>query len=197
MIREDIRDATGLKRLDDIEALSLLLPSRVGNPLSIESLGRDLEVSFNTVSSWLEVFERFFLCFRLPPWSAKIQRGLKKQTKLFLMDYAQIESSSARFENMVCLELQRAVSSWNEWGWGTFNLYYVRNKDGQEVDFLITDRRKPWLLIEAKESETEPAPPAAANRAMIFEPALAVDRPRFKFTAALANENAVEPNGAA
>ena len=161
LIREDIRDTTEIKRLDDVEALSLLLPSRVGSPLSIESLSRDLEVSFNTVRSWLEVFERFFLCFRLRPWSARIQRGLTKQTKLFLMDYAQIESSAARFENMVALELMRAVSSWNEWGWGTFDLFYVRNKDGHEVDFLITERRKPWLLIEAKESEIDLAPALA------------------------------------
>jgi predicted AAA+ superfamily ATPase len=185
LIREDIRDATELKRLDDVEALSLLLPSRVGNPLSIESLARDLEVSFNTVSSWLEVFERFFLCFRLRPWAPKIQRSLKKQAKLFLMDYAQIESSSARFENMVALELQRAVSHWNDWGWGAFGLFYVRDKDGHEVDFLITERRKPWLLIEAKESETDLAPALTRFQDQLQIPALQlVNRPgiarRFK-----------------
>lgn len=185
LIREDIRDATELKRLDDVEALSLLLPSRVGSPLSIESLARDLEVSFNSVSSWLEVFERFWLCFRLRPWATRIQRSLTKPTKLFLMDYPQIESSSARFENMVALELQRAVSSWNEWGWGAFGLFYVRNKDGQEVDFLITERRKPWLLIEAKESETELAPALARFQDQLQVTALQlVNRPgiarRFK-----------------
>ena len=185
LVREDIRDATDIKRLDDLEALSLLLPSRVGSPLSIESLARDLEVSFNTVRSWIEAFERFFLCFRLRPWAGKIQRGLKKQTKLFLMDYPQIESSAARFENMVALELQRAVSYWNEWGWGTFDLFYVRNKDGQEVDFLITERRRPRLLIETKESDTEFAPALARFQDQLQVPALQlVNRPgiarRFK-----------------
>ena len=178
LVREDIRDATDIKRLDDVEALSLLLPSRVGSPLSIESLARDLEVSFNTVRWWIEVFERFFLCFRLRPWTGKIQRGLKKQTKLFLMDHPQIESSAARFENMVALELQRAVSSWNEWGWGTFDLFYVRNKDGQEVDFLITERRKPRLLIETKEFDTELAPALARFQDQLQIPALQlVNRP--------------------
>ena len=185
LIREDIRDTTEIRRLDDVEALSLLLPSRVGNPLSIESLARELEVSFNTVRSWIEVFERFFLCFRLRPWASRIQRGLTKQTKLFLMDYPQIESSSARFENMVALELLRAVSYWNEWGWGRFDLFYVRNKDGQEVDFLITERRNPWLLVEAKESETELAPALARFQDQLQVPALQlVNRPgiarRFK-----------------
>ena len=178
LVREDIRDATEIKRLDDVEALSLLLPSRVGSPLSIESLSRDLEVSFNTVRAWVEVFERFFLCFRLRPWTSKIQRGLTKQTKLFLMDYPQIESSAARFENMVALELRRAVSSWNEWGWGTFDLFYVRNRDGQEVDFLITERRKPMLLVETKESETDLAPALARFQDYLHVPAVQlVNRP--------------------
>jgi predicted AAA+ superfamily ATPase len=185
LIREDIRDATELKRLDDVEALSLLLPSRIGSPLSIESLSRDLEVSFNSVRSWIEVFERFFLCFRLQPWAGKVHRALKKQTKLYLFDYPQIESSSARFENMVALELRRAVSYWSEWGWGAFDLFYVRNRDGHEVDFLITERRKPWLLIEVKESEVDLAPALAKFQDQLRVPALQlVNRPgiarRFK-----------------
>lgn len=112
------------------------------------------------------------MCFRVPPWSGKIQRGLKKQTKLFLMDYPQIESSAARFENMVALELQRAVSYWNEWGWGSFELFYLRAKDGLEVDFLITERRKPRLLIEAKESDTELASALARFQDQLQVPAV-------------------------
>ncbi len=34
-----------------------------------------------------------------------------------------------------------------------FDLYYVRNKQKQETDFLITRERDPWLLIEAKLSD--------------------------------------------
>jgi hypothetical protein len=77
------------------------------------------------------------------------------------------------------------VSYWNEWGWGTFDLFYVRNKDGQEVDFLITERRKPRLLIEAKESETDLAPALTRFQDQLQVPALQlVNRPgiarRFK-----------------
>jgi len=178
LIREDIRDATDLKRLDDLEALSLLLPSKAGSPLSIESLARDIEVSFKTVQAWMETLERFYLCFRLRPWFHKIARGLKKQAKLYLYDYPQIESAAARFENMVAVELWRAVSHWNEWGWGVYDLLYIRNKDGQEVDFLITERRRPWLLIEAKEAETEVAPALLKFQERLKIPALQlVNRP--------------------
>ena len=86
---------------------------------------------------------------------------------------------------MMVLELRRATSYWNEWGWGAFDLFYVRNKDGQEVNFLITERRKPWLLIEVKESETDLAPALAKFQDQLKVPALQlVNRPgitrRFK-----------------
>ena len=185
LIREDIRDATDIKRLDDVETLAFLLPPRVGSPLSIERLSGELEVSFNTTKAWIETFERFFLCFRLRPWVGKIYRGLKKQSKLYLYDYPQIESSAARFENMVALELKRAVSLWNEWGWGSYDLFYVRNKDGAECDFLLTEHRKPWLLIEVKEAETDLAPALVKFQDQLQIPALQlVNRPgicrRFK-----------------
>ena len=51
-------------------------------------------------------------------------------------------------ENMVALELWRAVSSWNAVGAGDFSLHFIRNKEQQEVDFLIADGREPFLLVE-------------------------------------------------
>ncbi len=172
LIREDIRDATDLKRIDDLEALAFLLPSRVGSPLSMESLSRDIEVSFKSIRSWIETLERFYICFRIYPWSRKIVRGLKKQGKLYLYDAPQIESRAALFENMVAMELRRAVSMWNEWGWSAFDIFYVRDKDGNEADFLLTENRKPFLLIEAKESETDAAGPLLKFQSQLKIPAL-------------------------
>ena len=33
---------------------------------------------------------------------------------------------------------------------GKFNLYYLRDRNKREVDFLITKNDKPWMLVEAK-----------------------------------------------
>ena len=48
----------------------------------------------------------------------------------------------------MAVQLQRSVSAWNEWGKGDYQLMYVRTKDGREVDFVITERTKPYFLIE-------------------------------------------------
>jgi hypothetical protein len=39
-----------------------------------------------------------------------------------------------------------------------FGLHYLRNKEKQEIDFLITRDGEPWLPVEAKLNETDPSP---------------------------------------
>lgn len=157
LIREDIRDLTGIKSVGDVEMLYLLLPSKVGSPLSVPSLARDLRVSYNSVQSWLSVFERFFLIFGISPWTRKISRAIQKERKVYLWDAPRIKEPAARFENMVAMELWRAVTAWNDMGYGSFSLHFIKNKERQEVDFLIANAREPFLLVEAKLTDTEPS----------------------------------------
>lgn len=159
LIREDIRDLTGIKSVGDMETLYFLLPSKVGSPLSVPSLVNDLKVSYNSIRGWLAVFERFFLIFSIPPWTARIARAIQKERKVYLWDAPRIEDPSAQFENMVAMELWRAVTNWNDLGYGQFTLHFIKNKEQKEVDFLIANRNKPVVMIEAKISETQPSSP--------------------------------------
>ena len=54
------------------------------------NIARDLRVSFDSVKSWLDVFGRFFMTFRISPWHRKITRAITKEKKLYLFDYASI-----------------------------------------------------------------------------------------------------------
>lgn len=157
LIREDIRDIVDIKSVSDIETLYLLLPSKVGSPLSVPSLSSDLKVSYNSVRNWLSVFERFFLIFTIPTWTEKITRAIQKERKVYLWDSPRINEPSARFENMVAIELWRAVTLWNDMGYGDFSLHFIRNKEKEEVDFLITNSREPLLLVETKLKDPEPS----------------------------------------
>ena len=157
LIREDIRDLTALQNIQSVEALFAMLPSKVGSPLSLNVLAQDLKVTFNTVKAWLDLFERFFLIFRIAPWTRKVARAIQKERKLYLFNTPLISDPGARFENAVALELHRAVSNWNDRGLGFFGLHYVRNKEKQEVDFLVTRDHRPFLLVEAKRSDEQPS----------------------------------------
>jgi len=54
LVREDIRDATSA-RIVAARNAARLLPERVGNPLSLNSMREDLGVAFETVRSWVGV----------------------------------------------------------------------------------------------------------------------------------------------
>lgn len=172
LIREDIRDLTAIKSVSDIETLYHLLPSRVGSPLSIPSLARDLKVSYNSIYNWLSVFEKFFLTFTISPWTAKISRAIQKERKTYLWDTPRIKDPAARFENMVAIELYRAITAWNDAGHGFFTLHFIKNKEQQEVDFLVANEETPILLIEAKTSDPQPSAALKKFQRMLQVPAV-------------------------
>lgn len=153
LIREDIRDLTQVKKFNSLEILYSLLPLKVGSPLSLSSLNTDVQVSVDSIKNWLEVFEIHYLIFRISPWTNKIPRAIKKNKKVYLFDYAQINNESIRFENIVGLELYRAILNWNDLGFGDFSLHFIRNKEKEEVDFLICKNHHPLLLIECNLSD--------------------------------------------
>ena len=157
IIREDIRSIYDIKNIDNIELLFTFLPSKVGSPLSINNIAQELQVSFESVKEWLKLFEVFYLTFRVGPWTRKISRAILKEKKLYLFNYPEIEDESYKFENMVALEFLRAIYSWNEYGYGKFTLHYIRNKEKEEVNFLIANNNVPIILIETKLSDDKPA----------------------------------------
>lgn len=157
IIYEDIRDLSNIKNINDVGLLFSLLPSKIGSPISINNIACDLQVAFDTAKNWLNLFDMAYLTFRISPWTKKITRAITKEKKLYLFNYPLIPDTGVRFENMVALELYRAINNWNEKGYGDFKLHYIRNKEKEELDFLISDNNSPILIIEAKSSDDEPA----------------------------------------
>ena len=155
IVREDLRDLSRLPELSQVEMLTSLLPSKVGSPLSVQSLREDLEVAHDTVSRWLKYLESLFYFFQVKPWSKSIPRSLKKDGKIYLYDWTEIEDQGAKFENLVACHLLKACNYWTDTGEGNFDLFYLRNKEKQEIDFLIVKDKKPWLAIEAKVGDTK------------------------------------------
>ena len=78
--------------------------------------------------------------------------------KLYLWDYSEIADPAARFENLVAAHLRKACHYWTDTGEGLFELFYLRTKEKQEMDFLIVKDKKPWLPVEVKENDMRPSP---------------------------------------
>ncbi|MBI3277006.1 MAG: ATP-binding protein [Chlamydiae bacterium] len=152
LIREDLRDLTHIQELENVATLIQILPSRIGSPLSINSLKQDLEVSYNALKNYLRALELTYILFTISPYHRKIMRSVKKEKKFYFYDWTRILDPAARFENFVAVQLQTLTTFWNDSGHGPFSLFYIRTQDGKETDFLITENRTPWLLIEVKQS---------------------------------------------
>ena len=76
------------------------------------------------------------------------------------------------FENMVAVELSRAVTLWNDFGLGEYELWYLRNKQKEEVDFLVTKNANPFFMVEAKLSETAISPHLVKFQNILHIPAI-------------------------
>jgi predicted AAA+ superfamily ATPase len=150
LFREDIRNAENIRAVDQMELLALLLRLQVGSGVKYSNLASKVKVTNTTILHWIKLLGNFYYCFSIKPWSANVSRSLIKEPKTYLWDWSSIENEGARFENFLAVHLFKSVSLWNETGVGKFDLHYIKDKDGREVDFAISRDNKIWILIEAK-----------------------------------------------
>lgn len=150
LIREDMVQLEQVHDLGNIELLALRLPELVGSPLSINAIREDLQVSHKAIASWLQVLERLYAIFRIPPFGAPKIRAVKKEQKHYHFDWTLVADMSFRFENLIASALLKWVHFQQDTRGEDINLYYFRDVNGREVDFVIVSGKKPLRLIECK-----------------------------------------------
>lgn len=158
ILREDLRD---LERVQEITLLEMLLdglPDRVGSPLSLQSLREDLQVSHDSIRRWLGIFERLYLCFRISPYGAPRIRAVKKEQKLYMWDWSQVEAEGYRFENLVASHLLKYCHYREDTSGHRMSLQYLRDTDKREIDFVVCEDKKPLFAVECKTSARKLAP---------------------------------------
>lgn len=156
LIREDVRDLTRTAELDQMEVLARLLAGRSGTPLVHSSLAGEVRVAENTVKAWIATLKALYYGFTVRPWCRNVENSLRKTPKWYLRDWSGIADTGARFETMVACHLLKAVEGWTDLGLGEFELFYLRDKQKREVDFLVARDGEPWFLAEAKTSDAVP-----------------------------------------
>ncbi len=153
LFREDIRETNDIKSINQLEVLAYTLQQQTGQLVNYTSLSRKIRVSDKTIQRWISVLEAFFFCFRIAPWSRNIPRSLLKEPKIYLWDWSMIHDAGNKFENFIASHLHKACHFWTDAGMGQYELFFLRTKEGKEVDFLITQNNVPWMLVEAKLSD--------------------------------------------
>jgi len=168
VIREDILE---FSRIGEIRAMRLfvdMLRSRVGSPLSLASLSRDLQVSPTTLGRYLEILEALHIVFAVRPFHRNIARALLKEPKVYFFDTGLVNGDEGvRFENACAAMLLRHAHFLQDSAGRAMSLHYVRDKEGREIDFALCEKGEPVGFAECKLSD--PAiPPYLASVAERF-----------------------------
>ena len=154
ILREDIRD---LESVRNIQLLGLFLDSlrhRVGGLVTISNLANDLEISPKTGKAWLEVLERMYLVFCVRPYTKSLPRAVLKPPKVYFFDNADVLGQEGeRFENLVATSLLKRLHFLEDRDGYRYELRYIRDKEGREVDFAVVKEGKLEELIEVKHSD--------------------------------------------
>ncbi len=66
-----------------------------------------------------------------------------------------MENSATKFENLVASHLLKFVHFLYDTEGYQAQLFFLRDRPGREVDFLVGIKNKPWFAVEVKESAKE------------------------------------------
>lgn len=163
LIQEDIRDLSRIQELGQIELLAEILRHQAGQLTNYSTLASKVNVSVDTIRRWIKTLQSFFYCFSIQPWSTSIPRSLLKEPKIYLWDWINVEDKGSRLENLIASHLLKAVHFWTDRGLGQYDLWFIRDKEKREVDFLVSRDKKPWFLVEVKSSSQ-----AGLNKNLIY-----------------------------
>ena len=104
---------------------------------------------------WVVTLCSFYFGFLVKPWSMHVENAIRKTPKWFLRDWSGIVDVGKRNETMVACHLLKAVEYWTDMGFGACDLFYIRDKQKKEADFLVSKDGIPWFLVEVKTSDTK------------------------------------------
>ncbi|KAF0241442.1 MAG: hypothetical protein FD180_4442 [Planctomycetota bacterium] len=161
LLREDARELTRVADLGSLEVLGNILHERSAQQIVMSNLASDLGVSAPTTKAWVETLAALYIGFLVRPWFRSVAKSLRKEPKWYLRDWSGVADEGARAETFVACHLLKAVETWEDRGFGEFELRYLRDKDKREVDFVVVRDGKPWFLVEVKTSDDALSPALA------------------------------------
>ncbi len=152
IITKDILFRYNIKFRSAFKEFARLVVSNFSNEITYSSLRNAINVkSVHTVRDYLNMLEETFLVFTLSKFSFKFKQQMREPKKVFVVDSGLIDVLGFRFsenkgrlyENTVFMELKRR-QSFNP----RIELYYYKNVQGHEVDFVVKEGPKVKQLIQ-------------------------------------------------
>jgi uncharacterized protein len=164
-IERDVRLISNVRDLPTFRRFLSLLASRHGQMLNRADLAAPLGVSVPTISEWVRILEITGQVIVMPPYFENFGKRLVKSPKIYWSDsglacyllgiqtQAELERSpfwGSIFEGFVAAEILKSQINRGQ----RKELYYFRDQQGLEIDFVIPQPNARFWLVEAKASKT-------------------------------------------
>jgi len=159
LIQRDIKDIASIDKLDQVPRLLRALAQTAGQLCNYSQLGGQIGLDHKTASKYIAIFEQMYLMQRVSPWSGNRLSRLVKTPKLqfidsgllsVLLDFSDPMRQRNLFgqllESYVFAELRKQIT----WSEGEYGLFYYRDKDQYEVDFVVENASGDIIGIEVK-----------------------------------------------
>lgn len=158
MLSTDVFDFDKILNIKAMQLIFQLLRSRVGSPISYQSLAEDAAVSPATVKKYIQILVSLFVVFTVTPYAKNIARSLLKELKIYFFDTGMVQSDNgSRLENLVAVSLLKHAYGCTDCLAKPTTLHYLRTKEGLEIDFAIINDGEVEQIIEVKVSDDQPS----------------------------------------
>ena len=147
-LERDVRNLAHIGDLSQFERFLRLCAVRTGQLLNLSDLARDIGVSVPTAKRWLSILEAGYQIFLLYPYYRNVGKRLVKSPKMYFNDTAlaayllglhdkdtlfNSPSFGHLFETMVVTDVLKRFLHGGEMP----SMYYLRTRDGLEIDLVI------------------------------------------------------------
>ena len=157
LVREDVLEFSRVHDINTMRMFVELLRERVGSPLSLASIARDLAVAPATLKRYLDILQALFIVFTVQPWHHNVVRALLQSPKVYFFDTGLVQGDAGvRLENAVAGMLLKHVHFLHDSAGRSIGLHYIRTKDGVEVDFALDENGEVTQMIECKLGDDKP-----------------------------------------
>jgi len=150
-IYKDIVKRYKIRNPKQIEDLALYLISNIANEYSFNSLTKIGKIkSSHTTEKYLSYLEETFILFSLNRFSYKVKEQLSSNKKIYCIDNGIIQARAFKlspdmgklYENVVACKLKKEEVD------GKLKVYYWKNQQQEEVDFVVKEGIKVKQLIQ-------------------------------------------------
>ncbi|MBM4175848.1 MAG: ATP-binding protein [Ignavibacteria bacterium] len=166
---KDILAFENIKNSSKIINLLRLIAYQVGSEVSLNEIGKQLQISRNTVEKYLDILSKVFILFKLTGFSRNLRKEIVKNSKWYFYDngirnavvanfnqFNVRDDCGALWENYILSERIKFQNNNSI----ISNNYFWRTYDQQEID-LIEEREGSLFAYELKWKLTRNNPPKA------------------------------------